>query len=422
MNALQPQRARRFGREAMIQPTTAGNPTAVIDSANAVQYINSFTVTGAGTWLLSVTYRALDGIHRVYVARSEDQGRSWTTRIPAYDAHAERGEDFNCEMGQLYPVQGVAAANGERIYQFHIQRRMSNSVRFGRLVYTISEDDGRSWRGPDGPNTVYEVDAPIYDLVGHEWGWHLMAPPLRASWGTMYLPMNCCTDPKLLDDIESEPVFARSENINTASDPAAISFDFFPAPSHGLHVPYIDRPGKSHGMEAQLVELSTGAILAAIRTGNGCVYYATSPDRGTTWTEALPLRQTDDGPALANPNCPNPLTKLQDGRYVLLHCNNDGNAFGAHSVFEHTVVRHPIYASVGAESGANEPGSQPIHWSDPVLITTLDGYEDKHGAPMGNDLSYGLFHEEDGRFYHFYNAKWESIQMNEIPAGLLCGE
>lgn len=41
---------------------------------------------------------------------------------------------------------------------------------------------------------------------------------------------------------------------------------------------------------------------------------------------------------------------------------------------------------------------------------------------MGTDLSYGLLHEQDGRFYHFYNAKWESIQMNEIPAELLRAE
>lgn len=391
-------------------PTTAGNPTAVIDCAEPVQYINSFCVSQRGTWLLSVTSRGTDGIHRVYVARSEDEGRQWTTRIPAYDAHAERGDDFNCEMGQLYAVPG-----GRRIYQFHIQRRLSNSVRFGKLVYTVSEDDGASWWGPDGANTVFEVDAPIYDLVGSEWGWHLMAPPLRASWGTVYLPMNCCTDPPALADIESEPVFAATSNIDSVTDPAEVRFEFYPPPPHGLFVPYEDRPGKSHGMEAQLAELSDGRIFAAIRTGNGCVYFTTSGDRGRSWAPAEPLRQFDGGPVIANPSCPNPLTALPDARYVILHCNNDGNVFGANSVFEHTVVRHPIFASVGRESSGD---SMPIRWSEPILVTTLDGYEDTHGAPMGNDLTYGLLHVQDGRYYHFYNAKWECVQMNEIPAEL----
>lgn len=391
------------------QPTTAGAPDVVIDCEEPVQYINSFRVSSAGTWLLSVTSRGLDGIHRVYVRRSSDRGRTWSPRIPAYDANAELGEDYNCEMGQIIEERG-------RLYQFHIKRRLSNSVRFGKLVYSVSDDDGRSWHGPDGANTVFPVEVPIYDIAGHEWGWHLMAPPYRTSDGIVILPMNCCTDPPLLDDIECEPVYAHVHGLRSR-DPGAVKLELFPPPPHGLHVPYHARPGKSHGMEAQVTELSDGRLFSVIRTANGVVSFTLSRDSGRTWSDPQPLRRDDGGEPILNPNCPNPLTRLSDGRYAVLHCNNDGNAFGASSVFAHTIVRHPIYVSVGRENRVT--ANQPIRWSEPRLMTTLDGYEPKFGAPMGDDLTYGLLHEEEGRYYHFYNARWESIQMNEIPAGVL---
>ena len=80
------------------------------------------------------------------------------------------------------------------------------------------------------------------------------------------------------------------------------------------------------------------------------------------------------------------------------------------------MVRHPIYVSLGVE---NKPGKeQPIRWSAPRLLTTLDGYKTKFGG-KSMDLTYGLLHEQDGQYYHFYNARWESIQVNRIDPALL---
>ena len=153
-----------------------------------------------------------------------------------------------------------------------------------------------------------------------------------------------------------------------------------------------------------------------MRTGNGCVYFSTSSDFSDTWNDPKPLRRDDGGDRLLNPNCACPLTKLSKGRYALLHCHNDGNVFGANSVFAASVVRIPIYVSVGVK---NTPGKeQPIRWNAPRLLTTLDGYQPKFGS-KSMDLTYGLLHEEDGRYYHFYNARWESIQVNRIDPALL---
>jgi len=394
----------------------AGHPMAVIDEKEYKQYLNSFAVSQKGTWLISVTSGGV-GYAKVYVKRSEDKGKTWSRdRIPIYDPRQdktlERRKDFDCEMGQLFSVpKPIGGDKGHRIYQFSIVRDIKKGSRFGKLIYTISEDDGRTWVGPSGPGTYWDVDSPIYDLVDHTWGWHLMAPPRITSDGLMILPMNASTDPPSLRAIRCEPVYMTSKNIMTEPDPGKVEFTFNPPPPHGLHVPIEGKPGESHGMEAQVVELSDGRLFSPMRTANGSTYFTTSGDGGKTWTKARPLRRDDDGPLLLNPNCANPLTKLSNGTYALLHCNNDGNVYGVNDVFRHHVVRHPVYVSVGVE---NEPGSkQPIRWSGPRLMTTLEDYVPAHRGGW-KDLTYGYLHEEDGRFYHFYNAMWDRIQVNEI--------
>lgn len=399
----------------------AGHPMAIIDEKEYKQYINSFAVSQKGTWLLSITSGAV-GYAKVYVKRSEDMGKTWSRdRIPVYDPRQDkaldRRTDFDCEMGQLFPVpKPIGEKKVHRIYQFSIVRDTKKGARFGKLIYTISEDDGKTWVGPGGSGTYWDIDSPVYDLVGHQWGWHLMAPPRLTSDGRMVLPMNASTDPPRLGDIRCEPVYMISKNIMTEEDPGKVEFSFSPPPPHGVHVPMKGKPDQTHGMEAQVVELSDGRLFSPMRTGNGCIYFTTSADGGKTWSKAAPLRRDDDGPLLLNPNCANPITKLSNGTYAILHCNNDGNIYGVNDVFKHNVVRHPIYVSVGVE---NKPGSnQPIRWSAPRLMTTLEDYKPKHRGGW-NDLTYGHLHEQDGRFYHFYNAMWDRIQVSEIDPRLL---
>jgi len=398
----------------------AGQPMAIIDDLEYKQYINSFAVSRKGTWLISVTSGGV-GYAKVYVKRSEDQGKTWSAeRIPVYDPRQdqtlERRKDFDCEMGQLFVLPSpIGKDKADRIYQFSIVRDIKKGARFGKLIYTISEDDGKTWVGPGGQGTYWDVDTPIYEIVGDTWGWHLMAPPRITRDGRMILPMNASTDPPALRDIRCEPVYMMSKNIMTEQDPGKVEFTFSPPPPHGVHVPIEGQPGETHGMEAQVVELSDGTIFSPMRTANGCIYFTTSDDGGKTWSKARPLRRDDDGPLLLNPNCANPITRLSNGTYAILHCNNDGSVYGVKDVFKHNVVRHPIYVSVGVE---NKPGSsQPIRWSAPRLMTTLEGYTPKHRGGW-NDLTYGYLHEQDGRFFHFYNPMWDRVQVNEIDPRL----
>ncbi|MGQ9455896.1 MAG: sialidase family protein [Armatimonadota bacterium] len=398
--------------------TSALRPYAVIDDAGPEhgQYINSFCITKKGTWLISITI----GHSRwgtTYTKRSTDRGNTWEDRVYVIEpGKLEPGKTI--EMGQLLPLD-------DRIYQFHIQHTHPDT-RFGELRYTVSYDDGRSWEGPDGPGSLYSLETPTYELSPNKNGWHLMAPGLiiqriksgecqtnthQAEW---LLPMNISTDPLPLSEIRSELVFAISSNILTAKDPKDISFEFHPAPPHGVKVPLESSPGESLGQEPQVVQLSDGRLFSVCRTGNGCIYYTVSEDYGRSWWDAQPLCYREGGPRILHPNCPCPLAKLTGGRYALLFCNNDGTAFGGKDPFDHTKNRQPVYISIGREIGPKD--GQPLEFSEPRLLCSIEGF---HPEQQWRDLTYGFFLEDQGEYYHFYNAVWRFIQINRVDPKLV---
>ena len=401
-----------------IYSTTALKPYALIDDAGPEhgQYINSFCITKRGTWLISVTI----GHSRwgtTYTRRSLDRGKTWEDRVYVIEpGKLEPGKTI--EMGQLLPLD-------DRIYQFHIQHTRVDT-RFGKLKYTVSYDDGKTWEGPEGPGSLYSLESPAYELSPESDGWHLMAPgitiwPAGSENATKYsssaewlLPMNVSTDPLPLSEIRSELVFAISRNVFTAEDPADISFEFYPPPPHGVKVPLESAPAESLGQEPQVVQLSDGRLFAVCRTGNGCIYYTVSEDLGRSWREARPLCYKEGGPRLLHPNCPCPLTKLSGGRYALLFCNNDGTAFGGADPFDHTKNRQPVYITIGRETGSKT--GQPLEFSEPRLLCTIEGF---HPEQHWRDLTYGFFLEDQGEYYHFYNAVWRFIQVNRVDPKLV---
>jgi hypothetical protein len=172
----------------------------------------------------------------------------------------------------------------------------------------------------------------------------------------------------------------------------------------------LSKPGASLAQEPQVVELNDHRLLCVFRTGNGWIGSTTSRDYGRTWTPTRPLRFSPEGSIVPHPNAPCPLTRLSDGRYVLLFCNNSGGAGGP---FDYLRNRQPIYLAVGIETTLEE---QPLLFTEPRLLCTLEGFRPEVGW---RDLSYGFFLEEGGEYFHFYNAVWQSIQVNQVDPALL---
>ena len=326
----------------------------------------------------------------------------------AYDA-SQLGPDWDCEMGQLFPVPG-SLGGGRRIYQFHIVRNTRTGTRFGRLGFTYSQDDGQSWRGPTGAGSIYYQPTPAYELSPGQDGWHLMAPGSLLSSGEWLLPLNVSTDPPALAEIRSELVFALSRNILTEASPEKLQFSFLPQPPNGVKAELQTVPGASLAQEPQVIELGEHRLFCAFRTGNGWIGCTTSRDFGRTWSPTRPLRFRPDGPVVPHPNAPCPLTRLTDGRVALLFCNNPGGSGGP---FDYMHNRQPIYLAVGVENGQED---QPLTFTEPRLLCTLEGFRPE---VAWRDLSYGYFLEESGEYFHFYNAAWQSIQLNQVDPALL---
>lgn len=392
--------------------THALTPLAVIDAESNKQYINSVCVTAAGTWLISVTSGSPTG-HFTYTRRSTDHGRTWESRVLAYDAK-DAGAHFDAEMGQLLALPRPPSSGGtHHIYQFHVLRDTRAGTRFGRLVFTISKDDGRTWTGPNGANSAYPVETPAYALAPGRNGWHLMAPPVVLSTGEMLLPLNVSTDPPALQDIRSELVFAFSRNIFTEPDPTKLAFEFHPRPPHGVKALLRSDPTSSLAQEPQVVELSDGRLMCVMRTGNGSIYYTVSGDHGRSWRPAEPLRDRPGGEIFRHPNAPCPFTRLTGGRYALLFCDNDGTAFGGRDPFDHLRNRQPVFLAIGRELAPS--AGQPLAFSKPRLLCGIDGFRPD---VAWRDLTYGFLLEYDGGFYHFYNAVWQSVQVNRVDPAL----
>lgn len=391
--------------------TSALDPMAVLDvSEMHGQYINSVCVTQTGAWLVSVTAGTDEG-GAVYTLRSEDRGCTWSPRnyvVPPGVLKPGR----TIEMGQLLPVPHPIAGKS-RIYQFHVQHTRTDT-RFGELRYTVSHDDGLTWEGPEGPGSLYCLPTLQYALSPGSDGWHLMAPGVILTSGDWLLPMNVSTDPLPLSEIRSELVFGLSRDVFTADDPADITFQFFPEPPHGVHAELERAPGESLGQEPQVAELSDGRLFCVCRTGNGCLYYTVSEDMGRSWRRGKPLCYREGGQRILHPNAPCPLTRLSNGTYALLFCNNDGTAFGGADPFDHTRNRQPVNVSIGRETGAAE--GQPLEFGEPRLLCSIEGFQpDAHWR----DLTYGFLLEDGGELFHFYNAVWRFIQMNRVDPGLL---
>jgi hypothetical protein len=413
--------------DIMKYSTQAANPFALIDDVSNFQYINSVCITQFGTFLLSATSRTgyvPEDLHSnetvsflSYTRRSTDRCRTWQPRVIAYDG-SDMGPEWNSEMGQFLPVPAPLGPERKmRIYQFHIRRHAPKSVRFGKIVFTYSEDDGKSWLGPDGPGTVFEVQDPAGYTVSESkdgWGWHLMAPGHIMSNGEWILPINVSSDPAPLGEIQSEVVFMISKNILTEPDPEKIEFEFFPKPPRGILSPIEGERQRSLAQEPQVVELSDHRLMCVFRTGNGRIEYTVSKDYGRTWTNADILRYwPEDGPVVLNPNCACPFTRLTDGRYALLHCNNDGTHNGGRDPYDSRKNRNPVYVSVGREV---KGGGQPMMFAAPRLLCSIEGF---HPENPRRDLTYGAFIESCGEYFHFYNAVWNFIQVNKADPLLL---
>lgn len=368
------------------------------------------------TWTLGAFESAPD--HRQVVSRSTDDGRTWSPPL-VLDSQGLDKKGNGDGMRAQYGFPFVVPSTG-RIYIFYSRNTGQNQVRpdtTAVLKFVWSDDDGVTWnRGnvlplprcewshPDpqaDPNWI-SIYAPILTKKGTVIcgaGRYKAGPDLHKGWPA---GQN--------SNRETELVFFRFDNLLTERDPSKLTVTVFPEGGRGLRIPRADHPECVWSNEPSLTELSDGRIFCAIRTRNDAVYYTVSADQGRTWRKPEPLRYTNGGSVVENPNAPCPVIRLSSGRIVLMYYNRPNGKkaqFGA---------RDPVYLAVGRETLEKK---QPVEFGAPRLFMDIHGEMPPGGTAWPQIASYSSFLEHKGKLYLFYNDSKYFILGKVVPEELL---
>ena len=311
------------------------------------------------------------GDHRIVFSRSEDEGKTWVPPLriagpskPKESNQASWGFPMISKFGRIYVVwnqyRGIA--------DYHHQIT-------GTMDACYSDDMGKTWSTPqtipmkrspyDHPEEKYPSNwivwqKPIHDLEG-KWftgftRW--VSPAVRTE------PVN-----KSWTSQEAVVEFMRFENIDDNPEPKDIVITNSAFGDKALRVPHYDKPSLSIAQEPSLVRLPDKRLFCTMRTMSGYIWYSVSADEGRTWCAPRPLLRHDFGLPIEEPLCCCPIYEYDEGRYVLLHHNNDGHFEGSKRE-DTNKNRRPAFIALGEYRPNAE---QPIWFSESKKLMDNDG-------------------------------------------------
>ena len=163
--------------------------------------------------------------------------------------------------------------------------------------------------------------------------------------------------------------FMRFENLDDDPEPKDLEISYHMHDEDALQVGLIGFPEVPVIQEPAIVPLPDGRLFCVMRTTVGHPYYSISSDRGNTWTQPMPLLQTDGSLPLLHPCSPCPIYEVAPGEYIFLFHNHDGH-FGGWGPMDANSHRRPIYLM----RGLFRPGAtQPIWFSEPQFFMDNGG-------------------------------------------------
>ncbi len=288
------------------------------------------------------------GDHRMVFSRSDNEGETWSSPF-RIAGPTKLGDGYMASWG--FPL----ISNSGRIYVIYNQYQGINDPgreMTGTMDCVYSDDVGKTWSSPvtipmkrspydhfdpKVPSNWVVWQIPIRDLKGHwftgftRWlSKAVRTPPHNNSWTAR----------------ESVVEFMRFENISENPEPQEIKITYSAWGRDALRVPHYTNPILSVAQEPSLVRLPDNRLFCVMRTMSGYIWYSISQDDGMSWTNPAPLLRHDHGLPILEPLCCCPLYQLNDGRYILLHHNNDGRVKGC--VPEETSKnRRPAFIALG---------------------------------------------------------------------------
>ena len=407
------------------------NPDLVVykpETENEFDSVNQHllvTKSQAGSWLAFWTRGADEGEvnQSVVMSRSTDRGASWSEPtviggpqsmgIKSHRAPDQRQGQWHAvrlsaEEGQKHAGISswgfpIVAPKLNRVYCFFFKCNGIADFRYdigGIIMGRFSDDDGITWSDEfelNARRTAGDNPDP-----GVPVNWIVFQVPYVTSRNEVIAPFTCWNSAKSLVKNGSDCHLLRFDNILTEPDPARLKTTTLPESGRWLRHPCVFDPTMSFCEEPVLVELSDGRFFCAMRTNVGYIVFSISTDRGHTWTQPAPLYRDGGNELMLNPVVPCPLWKLQDGRFLLQYCNNNGDANGGEFPCGYNcwrTNRYPSFLSIGRED-LNNPRC-PIRFGPPKMFV------DTQGAGIGpggrtDAASYGSLLEHGGERVLFY--------------------
>jgi hypothetical protein len=364
------------------------------------------------------------GDHRIVFSRSDDEGTTWVP--PTHVVGPKRpGAGYMASWG--FPL----VSQSGRIYVIYNQYQGIDDVvhqHTGTMDCVYSDDLGVTWSSPatipmrrspyDHPDPKVPSNwivwqKPIHDLEGRwftgftRWvSKAVRTPPHNKSWTTW----------------ETVVEFMRFENIDDDPDPRDIRITYSAWGDRALRAPHYANPLLSMAQEPSLVRLPDQRLFCVMRSMSGYIWYSVSADDGATWCSPRPLLRRDHGLPILQPLCCCPIYTLSDGRYLLLHHNNDGRVEGCAPEDTH-INRRPAFIALGEYRPTAE---QPIWFSDSKVLMDNDGARigPRHRVDIGvypslttrrgNDV---LWHPERKFFLLGKRITPESLAGLQVPTG-----
>jgi len=311
------------------------------------------------------------GDHRIVFSRSDDEGVSWTEPM-LIAGPARKG------MGHMASWGFPMISNSGRIYVAYNQYQGIADLypQFtGTMDCLYSDDNGKTW---SKPGTIPMKRSPYDHPDGkHPSNWIVWQRPIRdlkGRWFTgfsRWVSRAVRTPPHIKSWTACESVveFMRFDNIDDNPEPADIRITYSAWGQDALRVPHYSNPLLSIAQEPSLVRLPDKRLFCTLRTMTGTIWYSLSDDDGVTWSDPGPLLRRDHGLPILQPLCCCPIYSFAEGRYILLHHNNDGRFEGCKPE-DTSINRRPAFIALGEYRPNAE---QPIWFSHSKQLMDNDG-------------------------------------------------
>lgn len=302
------------------------------------------------------------GDHRIVFSRSEDEGVTWTPPLRLVGP-AKVGDGYMASWG--FPL----ISKSGRIYVVYNQYHGVDDVLHqftGTMDCLYSDDMGQTWSAPGTiPMKRSPHDHPDPSVPSNWIVWQKPIRDLQGRWVTGFSRWvsKAVRTPPHLDKAtwtwESVVEFMRFENIDDNPEPQDIRVTYSAWGDEALRVPHYSNPLLSVAQEPSIVRLPDDRLFCVMRTMSGYIWYSVSDDDGISWHNPAPLLRRDHGLPVLQPICCCPIYTLSDGRYVLLHHNNDGRFEGSQPEDSHR-NRRPAFIALGE---FRPDAEQPIWFS-----------------------------------------------------------